>query len=389
MRKLTIAEARRLALARQGFADPRPTGRVDKRHLRRVVDRVGVVQIDSVNVVARAHYLPFFARLGNYPTGLLDEMCWGPKSELVEYWAHMAAFVPKSDWPLFRHRMEKEWQFADRWLKETPGGKESILAQVKETGPIRPADIEGHQTGLGPWWNWSPTKAGLEALYFLGHLGISHRVNFTRHYDLIERVVPDSIRAVRLTEEEQRTGLIRKAIRSLGVATQYDLTDYHRQSTAACVPLIKELVASGDLEEVEVEGWTKKAYLDPAATIPRKIEGVALLNPFDPVIWNRRRSEALFDFTYRIEIYTPAPKRIYGYYVFAVLLDDQLVGRVDLKADRAKSALLVRGSYHEQGQDPKRIGPRLRQELRTMADWLELDDVVIEKKGNLAPGLKG
>lgn len=299
----------------------------------------------------------------------------------------MAAFVPKDDWPLFRHRMEKDWRFFDRWQEENPGRREELLELIRQTGTIRPSDLDGHETGLGPWWNWSPAKEALEGLFFKGDLAVIDRVNFVRHFDLTERVVPDNIRSVRLSEEEQRTELLRKALRSQGVATLADLTDYHRQANSPCVPLVKELLAAGEFEEVEVEGWKGKAFLDPTATMPRSIEGVALLCPFDPVIWHRPRSERLFDFHYRIEIYTPAPKRIFGYYVFAVLLDGAIVGRLDLKADRAESTLRVKGAFVEEGQDPKRIGKRIRAELETMAEWLELDDVVIEPNGALAPHL--
>lgn len=348
---------------------------------------MGVIQIDSVNVVARAHYLALFARLGNYPMSLLDEMTWGRNAELSEYWAHMAAIIPKEDWPLYRHRMESTWHFLERWVQENPGGVENVLAQIREHGPTRPSDLDSHETGLGPWWEWSPAKVALEGLFLHGKLGVPTRINFVRLYDLIERVIPPDVLAKNLPEAEQRKELLRRALRHQGVATFADLTDYHRQPNQSCGPLIKELVAEGDAIEVEVEGWNEAAYLDPAASVPRTIEAVAFLCPFDPVIWFRPRTERLFDFHYRIEIYTPAPKRIFGYYVFPILFDGGLVGRLDLKADRGRSTLLVRGAYAEAGEDPSRIGPRVAAELKTMAEWLSLEDVIVEPNGGLAEHL--
>ncbi|HEY7565614.1 MAG TPA: crosslink repair DNA glycosylase YcaQ family protein, partial [Acidimicrobiia bacterium] len=247
MRTLTIDHARRTFLAAQGFADPRPTGRVDVRHLRRVIERVGVVQIDSVNVVARAHYLPFFARLGNYPTQLLDRMAWSEKRELIEYWAHMAALIPLADWPLFKHRMEGEhvWRQVSAYLARNPRGVEEILDRVRKYGAVRPADLdEHHETGRGPWWDWSFAKVALEWLFFKGELTIPSRINFARSYDLPERVLPRALLETELPEHEQRKELLRRALRHCGVGTVADLTDYYRQGRTACGPLMKELVAS-------------------------------------------------------------------------------------------------------------------------------------------------
>ena len=358
--------------------------------MRRVLDRVGVVQIDSVNVVARAHYLPFFARLGNYPVRLLDEMAWGKKRELVEYWAHMAALIPIEDWPLFRHRMEGWGMFrsVSAFEQDHPGAVDEIRERIRREGPIRPAQLEEqHETGRGPWWDWSFAKTALENLFFQGELTVPTRINFARTYDLTERVLPAEILSRSLSEPEQRRELLRKSLRHTGVATLADLTDYYRQGNAACRPILKEMVAAGEAVEVNVEGWKDKAYLDPEASTPRKIEGVAFLCPFDPVVWYRARTERLFNFHYRIEIYTPQPKRIFGYYVFPVLFDGELVGRLDLKADRALSALLVRGAHIENGRDPKKLAPRIKLELQTMADWLSLEDVVIEPNGGLAAAL--
>lgn len=389
MRRLNISQARRIALAAQGFAEPRPRGRVDLRHLRRVVDRVGVVQLDSVNVVARAHYLTFFARLGSYPLALADRLGWG-SGEMVEYWAHEAALVPVERWPLFRHRMERNWHWPsmDRWIAENPGTIEQVLAEVKARGPLRPADLDNHANAVrGPWWDWSDAKLALEALFFTGQLTIRDRDNFIRRYDLPERVLPLEIVARRVDHEESRRQLLRLAVQHHGVGTVQDLADYYRLKAQVSAPLLAGLAAAGEIEEVEVAGWKGPVYLHPAARMPRAIRGLALLCPFDPVVWFRPRAERLFNFHYRIEIYTPPAKRIYGYYVFPILLDGELVGRIDLKADRQAGILRVRGAYTEAGVEPARVAPPLVTELETMATWLGLNDVSVEKKGNLATAL--
>lgn len=389
MRRLNIFQARRIALAAQGFAEPRPRGRVDLRHLRRVVDRVGVVQLDSVNVVARAHYLTFFARLGSYPLALADRLGWG-SGEMVEYWAHEAALVPVERWPLFRHRMERNWHWPsmDRWIAENPGTIEQVLAEVKARGPLRPADLDNHANAVrGPWWDWSDAKLALEALFFTGQLTIRDRDNFIRRYDLPERVLPPEIVARRVDHEESRRQLLRLAVQHHGVGTVQDLADYYRLKAQVSAPLLAGLAAAGEIEEVEVAGWKGPVYLHPAARMPRAIRGLALLCPFDPVVWFRPRAERLFNFHYRIEIYTPPAKRIYGYYVFPILLDGELVGRIDLKADRQAGILRVRGAYTEPGVEPARVAPPLVTELETMATWLGLNDVSVEKKGNLATAL--
>jgi uncharacterized protein len=390
VRKLDVAQARRIALAAQGLADPRPTGKVDIRHLRRVVQRVGVVQLDSVNVVARAHFLPFFARLGNYPMALADRIGWGT-GEMVEYWAHEAALIPIEHWPLFRHRMEKNWHWPsmDRWMSENPGAIDAVLHEVTQRGAVRPGDLDNHtNTSRGPWWDWSDAKLALEALFFTGRLTVAKRVNFIRHYDLPERVLPAAIVDAEVDESTARRQLLRQAVSSHGIGTVADIADYYRIKNQVAAPILAAMAGAGEIEELEVPGWKGPVYKDPDARMPRSIHGAALLCPFDPAIWFRPRTERLFDFRYRIEIYTPPAKRIYGYYVFPILLDGDLVGRVDLKADRQTGVLSVRGSYVEDGQDPIRVAGPLAIELRTMADWLGLDDVGVEKKGNLAEALR-
>jgi uncharacterized protein YcaQ len=385
VRRITTPQARRIALAAQGFADPRPAGKVTLRHLRKVIDRVGVVQLDSVNVVARAHYLPFFARLGNYPMAMLDRLAWG-SGEMIEYWAHEAALIPIEQWPLFRHRMMKNSM--DSWVAANEEGIAEVLADIRRRGPLRPADFDSHHNSeRGPWWDWSDAKLALESLYFTGHLTIPKRVNFARYYDLSERVLPAEIISRQIDEVDQRRQLLGRAVRHHGIGTVSDLADYYRMKIQPSASILAEMAKAGEVEEVEVLGWKEPVYLDPEARLPRSVRGVALLCPFDPLVWYRPRTERLWDFHYRIEIYTPPQKRIYGYYVFPVLLDGELVGRIDLKADRQRGSLLVRASYVEEGQDPGRVAPRLIPDLRTMAAWLGLGEVVVEPRGNLATDL--
>ena len=354
------------------------------------MDRVGVVQLDSVNVVARAHFLTFFARLGSYPMHLADRIGWGT-GDMVEYWAHEAALIPVEHWPLFRHRMQRNfhWPSMDRWMVENQGAIDEVLKEVTERGPLRPGDLESHSSGSrGPWWDWSEAKLALEALFFTGRLTVAKRVNFVRHYDLPERVLPPEIVAAEVDEESARRQLLKQAVRHHGIGTVADFADYYRMKNLSAAPLLATLAMEGEVEEVEVAGWKGPVYLDPGARIPRSVTGLAVLCPFDPLIWFRPRTERLFDFHYRIEIYTPPPKRVFGYYVFPILLDGELVGRVDLKADRQAGLLRVRGSYVEEGQDPTRVAAPLASEMKTMASWLSLDDVAVEKKGNLAPALR-
>ena len=389
MRKLTIAQARRVALAAQGFTDPRPGGKIDIRHLRRVVERVGVVQLDSVNVVARAHFLPFFARLGDYPMNLADRIGWGT-GELVEYWAHEAALIPVEQWPLFRHRMQRNfhWPSMNRWMVENPKIIEDVLKEVTKRGPLRPGDLD-HHTGAarGPWWDWSDAKLALEALFFTGRLTVAERVNFVRYYDLSERVLPAEVLAAEVDEDSARRQLLKQAVRHHGIGTAADMADYYRMSNQSAAQHLKKLALKGEIDEIEVAGWKGPVYMNPGARLPRSVEGLSVLCPFDPLIWFRPRTKRLFDFHYRIEIYTPPAKRVFGYYVFPILLDGELVGRVDLKADRQAGLLRVRGSFVEDGQDSTRVAVPLAGEMKTMASWLGLVDVAVEKRGNLARAL--
>jgi uncharacterized protein len=398
---LSAAQARRIALAAQGFADQRPTGRVDRRHLRRVFDRINVIQVDSVNVVVRSQELPLFARLGPHPRAMLAAAI--DDGELWEYWAHVAAIVPSSQHRLFRWKMAHghEWKAIDRVALEKPGFVDDVIARIRAEGPIAAGDLEQRVGKKGSWWSWDDGKLVLEHLFHRGLVVAVRRPrDFARLYDLPERVLPASaLEAPTPTEDEARKELLAIAATSMGVATLEDLSDYHRQGLQPSAdrlrrgvrplkPLVAELVEEGVLRAVTVEGWTKPAYLHRDAALPRAVHARALLSPFDSLVWYRPRTERLFDFHYRIEIYTPAPKRVYGYYVLPFLLGDRLVGRVDLKADRAAGILRVQGAYAEPGVDDGAVTGPLLEELRSMAGWLELDTVATTDRGELGAALR-
>jgi uncharacterized protein YcaQ len=394
---LTTAQARRIAVAAQGFAEPKPRGRVTRAHLKRLISRIQVLQLDSVSVAVRAHYAPVFSRLGPYDRDILERAAWSHSARsprlLVEYWAHEAALMAVDDWPLMRWRM-REYTHG-RWgnVAKNPRLAEDIVAAVKEIGPSTAGQIEEHigaeQRGRkGPWWDRSDTKWMTEALFAAGVLTTETRVGFARHYDLVENVLPPEVVARQVGDEEAIRELTLRAATALGVGTEPDIRDYFRLSPKQAKSAIAKLVADGALEEVEVDGWKAPAYLPAGQAIPRRDRGTALLCPFDPLIFFRPRVERLFDFHYRIEIYVPAPKRQFGYYVWPFLLDGKLVGRVDLKADRARDALHVVGAFAEPGQDKSRVADALAAELRTMASWLGLTDITVGNKGDLAAVLR-
>jgi uncharacterized protein len=378
---LSAAEARRLALAAQGFADPRPDKQPGGWDLRRVLRRVGLLQIDSVNVLERAHYLPAFSRLGPYPRELLDRASQRAPRRLFEYWGHEASLLPVDLHPLLRWRMERAaddaWGGMRRIRRERPQLVEELLAQVAERGPVAASELaEAEPRRSGPWWDWSDVKRALEWLFWSGQVSTARRRRFERLYDLPQRVLPAPVLAAPTpaVSEAQRE-LLRIAARSLGVAAERDLRDYFRLPTVETRLRIAELVEAGELAPVAVEGWGRTpAYLAVGARIPRKVEARALVGPFDSLLWERSRIRRLFGFDYRLEIYVPKPKRRHGYYVLPFLLGDRLVARVDLKADRAANALLARASHLEDGA-PADTGEQLRAELEQMAAWLGLDRV--------------
>jgi uncharacterized protein len=377
---LSAAEARRLALAAQGFADPRPDKRPGGWDLRRILRRVGLLQIDSVNVLERAHYLPAFSRLGPYPRELLDHASQRAPRRLFEYWGHEASLLPVALHPLLRWRMERAaddaWGGMRRIQSDRPDLVARVLAQVGERGPVAASELaEEFPRRSGPWWDWSDVKRALEWLFWSGQVSSARRRRFERLYDLPERVLPASVLGAPTppVADAQRE-LVRIAARSLGVAAERDLRDYFRLPTAETRLRIAELVETGELAPVAVEGWGRTpAYLAAGARIPRAIAARALIGPFDSLLWERSRVQRLFGFEYRLEIYVPKRKRRHGYYVLPFLLGDRLVARVDLKADRAANVLLARAVHLEDGA-PRETREQLRAELEAMAGWLGLDE---------------
>jgi uncharacterized protein len=391
--RLPAGLARRIALAAQGFAEPRPSGGVGTRQLRRLTSRLAVVQIDSVNVLSRSHYLPAFSRLGPYPRPALDDLA-GRRHELFEYWAHEASFLPVRLHPHLRWRMaaaeEHAWGSMVRLQRERPGYVAEILERVRRNGPVKAGDLaEPRPDRPGTMWNWHAGKVALEWLFYAGVLTARNRTaGFERVYDLTERVLPpEVIHAPTPDPADAVRELVRTAARALGVATERDLRDYFRLRPAAARAAIAELADAGELQPVEVAGWGAPAWLDPEVRRPRWIRARALLSPFDSLVWERPRVERIFGFRYRLEIYTPAAKRVHGYYVLPFLLGDELVARVDLKADRSAGVLRVQSAHAEAGVDRTAVAGALAEELRLMADWLELNDVGLTGRGDLAPDL--
>jgi uncharacterized protein len=398
MAVLTATQARRIAVAAQGFAEAKPRGSVTRAHLRRLIGRIQVLQLDSVSVAVRAHYAPVFSRLGPYDRAILDRAAWSHSARsprlLVEYWAHEAALMAVDDWPLLRWRMRelRHGRWGTHIVKANPRLADDIVAAVAELGPSTAGQIEAYlaaepRGAKGPWWGRSDTKWVAEALFAAGVLTTATRVGFARHYDLTEKVLPPEVLARHVPDDEAVRELILRAATAIGVGTEADIRDYFRLSPKQVKPAIAHLVASGELERVDVDGWTTPAYLAAGQAVPRVDRGTALLCPFDPLIFFRPRVQRLFDFHYRIEIYTPAAKRQYGYYVWPFLLDGRLVGRVDLKADRASEALQVIGAFVEPGASPARVAAALAHELESMASWLDLAKVTVGDRGDLAAAL--
>jgi len=405
---LSATQARRLAVAAQGFGRPRPSGRVDSRHLRRAIDDVGLLQLDSVNVFCRSHYMPVFSRLGPYPREALDRLAWhqngqakaqrARQRDLIEYWGHEASLLPVELQPLLRWRMARAdslaWKGVARVAAEQPRLLEFVEEMVRERGPLRASDLaaKGRRHEPGEMWNWSEEKTALEYLFFAGRVCAARRVNFERLYDLPERVLPQEVlEAPTPSQDEAQRQLLLIAAKRLGVATEADLGDYFRLPRAESKARVAELAEDGGLVPVQVEGWRQPAYLaTERPTGLRRVAGArALLTPFDSLVWARERAERLFGFRYRIEIYVPAPKRVHGYYVLPFLLGDRLVARVDLKSDRQAGVLRVRGAFAEPHADTAQVAAALAEELRLLSDWLGLGGVSVARKGDLAAPLRG
>lgn len=346
-----------------------------------MIRRLGAIQIDSVNVLVRSHYLPAFSRLGHYDPALLDAAAYRKPRAVFEYWGHAASFLPIESYPFVRWRMERArsgigtWGQVSRILQQRPEFVETVRREIEERGPLAASDFEG-QRGAGGWWGWSDTKSALEALFWTGAVTTAfRRRSFERVYDLAERVIPRRVLdAPAPSEADAQRELIAIAAAANGIATEYDLRDYFRLSPKDARARIAELVDAGRLIPVEVEGWKQPAYLG-APRVPRKIESDALLSPFDSLVWNRPRTQRLFEFDYRIEIYTPSHGRVHGYYVLPYLLGERLVARVDLKADRAASTLRVHAAHYERGVARGAVRERLRERLAALGAWLGLERV--------------
>lgn len=383
---LSLKQARRLALAAQGFTLRRPSGEIQRRHLRAMLERLGVLQIDSVNALVRSHYLPLFSRLGAYSQDLLEEAAWssGRHRRLFEYWGHEASLLPLELYPLMRWRMRRAaegrgiYQQLARFGREQQPVIRRVLEAVREQGALGAGSLTTRAERAGPWWDWSAEKHALEWLFAAGEVTVAGRRGFERLYDLPERVLPASmLNGAGPDEQQSLRQLLMHSARALGVATEKDLRDYFRLEPADSKARLAELVEEGELLCVQVQGWNAPAYCLADSTIPRKVRASALLSPFDSLVWERARTERLFDFRYRLEIYTPQHKRVYGYYVLPFLFDERLAARVDLRAERAAGQLVVH-AVHEEAQGPGEAGwSALAQQLDEMADWLGLARVTV------------
>jgi uncharacterized protein YcaQ len=377
---LSLPEARRVALAAQGFGRPRPDRPLVRADVVRTVRALGLVQIDSVNVLVRSHYLPLFSRLGAYELPLLDEAAYGGRRrQLFEYWGHEASLIPVEHQPLLRWRMQRAkngdglWGSVARFGRERAAFCDEVLAQVRARGPLGVSEIEAGGSRKGGWWGWSEGKMALEWLFWTGQVTTHSRRRFERVYDLAERVLPKSVvDAPTPAAADAQRQLVRLASSALGIATERDLRDYFRLAPADARARVAELVEARELQPVQVEGWKGTAYLGPQVRVPSRIEARALLSPFDSLVWFRDRLQRVFDFHYRIEIYTPAHKRVHGYYVLPFLLGERLVARVDLKADREQGKLRVIATHYEPRVDRREVNARLREELQLLARWLGL-----------------
>jgi hypothetical protein len=391
---LSIAEARRLALGAQGFTDPPPSGSVDVRHFRRVLSRLGLLQLDSVQAVCRSHFLPVYSRLGPYDRAALDDWLWH-SGEMFEAWSHEASIVPVAMEPQLRWFKQlvadgEVWPGFHAMATTHADYVAGVLDEVHRHGPLFAGDLSDPRPRRGTWWNGrSDGRRALDWLFRTGEVGITRTGNFEKGFSRLAHLIPEEVRLLPTPDaHEAQRDLLERAARSHGVGTAADLADYFRLRMPEARPRIAELVEAGRLLEVSVEGWQQPGLRHPEAVVPRKVDARALLSPFDPVVWFRPRAERLFGFRYRIEIYVPAEKREYGYYVLPFLLGEGLVGRVDVKADRAGGRLLARGVFAEEGVDRERVGAELAVELERLAGFLGLDEVVVGRRGNLAAALR-
>ena len=379
---LSLSEARCLALAAQGFATGSAAAKPAR--VKALTERLGVLQIDSVNALVRSHYLPLFSRLGNYPMDWLDQQAWGSgrQRSLFEYWGHEASLLPMQLYPLLRWRMRRAaaGQGIYRQLAEFGRQQQPLIRQVlqtvREQGALGAGSLGKRAQKAGPWWDWSAEKHALEWLFAAGEVTVASRRGFERLYDLPDRVLPGAIlNQPEPDEPAAQRQLLLHAARALGLATEQDLRDYFRMDTADTRLRLAELSESGELQAVQVEGWRHSAWCPGELKVPRGLKPTALLSPFDSLIWARERTERLFGFRYRLELYTPAAKRVYGYYVLPFLYAGQLVGRVDLRAERAHGRLAVHAVHEEAAGMSTEALLALGQQLRMLADWLGLERI--------------
>ena len=395
---MSLKHARRLALAAQGFNGRSPPASIKASHVAQVIERLGVVQIDSVNALVRSHYLPLFSRLGNYPQALLDQVAWsqGRQRKLFEYWGHEASLLPISLYPLMRWRMQRAEQGEGIYQQLAKFGREHqptiarVLQAVREQGALGAGSLSTRQERAGPWWDWSAEKMALEWLFAAGQVTVAGRRGFERLYDLPERVLPAAVLDhPHIPEDQAQRALLLQAATALGVGTEKDLRDYFRQDPLPSRKALAELVEEGALQIVRVQGWHQPAFCLPDSKVPRKVLASALLSPFDSLVWERARTERLFDFRYRLEIYTPALKRVYGYYVLPFLHNERIAARIDLRAERAMGRLAVHAVHEEEpGLDEEGM-LALGHNLRQLADWLGLPQVMINCERASGARLKG
>lgn len=384
---ISVRQARRIALAAQGFGRPLSNS-VGARQLNLTIERLGLLQLDSVNVFERSHYLPLFARLGSYDRSTLDRLTFAQRGRYLEYWAHEAAVIPAESWPLFRWRMEdyrRKDALTTSWATAHADILDWLRAELAAKGPL-PASAVEHDANKrsGPWWGWSDVKAGLEVLFRWGEVVSAGRKRFERVYGLAEHILSAEVLTREVTAGEAHTQLIEHAARAHGIATTSDITDYFRLKNVPVARVLRELAEEGTVRAVTVDGWRQPAWLHRDARIPRGIEAAALLSPFDPVVWHRDRAERLFDFHYRIEIYTPAPKRVFGYYSLPILLDDAIVGRIDVKNDRQAGVLRVQSAWHEPHAEPAAVAERVAPLLSRAIEWQGLSGLEVKDRGSLA-----
>lgn len=380
---LSLAEARRLALVAQGFGRT-PRGAIAHKQLQAQIERLGVLQIDSVNALVRSHYLPVFSRLGHYQAEHLDELAWGRarRRRLFEYWGHEASLLPLELYPLLRWRMRRAadgqgiYSQLAKFGVERRDAIDHVLQTVRERGALGAGSLSTRTEKAGPWWDWSSEKTALEWLFAAGEVTVAGRRGFERLYDLPERVIPaDYLNHADLEEDEAQRRLLLRSADALGVATERDLRDYYRLDASDSKLRIAELVEAGELLPVAVQGWRQLAYCRGEARIPRRVRHSALLSPFDSLIWERERTERLFGFRYRLEIYTPQAKRVYGYYVLPFLHHERLLARVDLRSERAAGRLAVHAVHLEEAVLSEEARLALGDSLRALAHWLGLDEV--------------